>query len=64
MAQHGAVRKRRLGAKAVGGAAVGGVKAVGGAAVGGVKAVGGAIGGIFGGGDKAATNATEAAKPE
>ena len=52
------------GAKAVGGAAVGGVKAVGGAAVGGVKAVGGAIGGIFGGGDKAATNATEAAKPE
>ena len=42
----------------------GGVKAVGGAAVGGVKAVGGAIGGIFGGGDTAATNATEAAKPE
>jgi hypothetical protein len=52
------------GAKAVGGAAVGGVKAVGGAAVGGVKAVGGAIGGIFGGGDKAATNAAEVAKPE
>ena len=51
-------------AAAVGGAAVGGVKAVGGAAVGGVKAVGGAIGGIFGVGDKAATNGTEAAKPE
>ena len=51
-------------AGAVGGAAVDAAGAVGGAAIGGVKAVGGAIGGIFGGGDKAATNATEAAKPE
>ena len=60
----GAVLTGGSAAGTVGGAAVGGVKAVGGAAVGGVKAVGGAIGGIFGGGDKAATNATEAAKPE